>query len=79
MIKLNTPYIIENNDVVTFEEGKKGSITGTYGDGTLTGTLEGNLLKATFHNTKANATGLMAYERKVGGKIKLYKYSKFNK
>ncbi|MFN6037357.1 MAG: hypothetical protein ACK452_02730, partial [Bacteroidota bacterium] len=27
--------------------------------GKLTGTLEGNLLKATFHNTKANATGLM--------------------
>lgn len=59
MIKLNTPYAIENGDVVTFEEGKKGSITGTYGDGTITGTLDGNLLKSTFHNTKANAVGLM--------------------
>jgi hypothetical protein len=59
MIKLNTPYTIENGDVVTFAEGKKGSITGTYGDGTITGTLDGNLLKSTFHNTKANAVGLM--------------------
>ncbi len=59
MIKLNTPYTIENGDVVTFVEGKKGSITGTYGDGTITGTLDGNLLKSTFHNTKANAVGLM--------------------
>ncbi|MFN6037918.1 MAG: hypothetical protein ACK452_05580 [Bacteroidota bacterium] len=41
MIKLNTPYTIENGDVVTFNEGKKGSITGTYGEGTLTGTLPG--------------------------------------
>ena len=59
MIKLNTPYTIENGDVVTFSEGKKGSITGTYSEATLTGTLEGNLLKATFHNTKVNASGLI--------------------
>ncbi|MBM3161136.1 MAG: hypothetical protein FJZ66_07345 [Bacteroidetes bacterium] len=59
MIKLNTTYTIENGDVVTIEEGKKGSITGTYGDGTITGTLDGNLLKSTFHNTKANVVGLM--------------------
>lgn len=59
MIKLNTPYTIENGDKVTFTEGKKGTINGTYSDATLTGTLEGNLLKATFHNKKVNATGLM--------------------
>lgn len=59
MIKLNTQYTIENGDVVTFSEGRKGSIIGTYGDGTLTGIIEGNLLKATFHNTAVNAVGLM--------------------
>jgi len=59
MIKLNTPYTIENGDNVIFTEGKKGTINGTYSDATLTGILEGNLLKATFHNTKVNATGLM--------------------
>ena len=59
MIKLNTQYTIENGDIVTFEEGKKGSITGRYEDGTLTGTIEENLLKATFHNTKVNVVGLM--------------------
>lgn len=59
MIKLNTPYTIENGDNVIFTEGKKGTINGTYSDATLTGTLEGNLLKATFHNKKVNATGLM--------------------
>jgi hypothetical protein len=60
MIKLNTPYTIENGkDQVSFTEGKKGSINGTYGDGTLSGTLEGNVLNATFHNKKANASGLM--------------------
>jgi hypothetical protein len=59
MIKLTTPYTIENGDKVIFSEGKKGTINGTYSDATLTGTLEGNLLKATFHNKKVNATGLM--------------------
>ena len=59
MIKLNTPYTIENGDNVIFTEGKKGTINGTYSDATLTGILEGDLLKATFHNTKVNATGLM--------------------
>ena len=33
MIKLNTQYTIENSDVVNFSEGRKGSITGTDGDG----------------------------------------------
>ena len=59
MIKLNTPYILENDDQVIFSEGKKGTINGKYSEATLTGTLEGNVLQATFHNTKVNATGLM--------------------
>jgi hypothetical protein len=59
MIKLNTPYTIENGDTVTFTEGKKGTINGAYSDSTLTGAFDGNVLKATFHNKKVNAIGLM--------------------
>jgi hypothetical protein len=59
MIKLNTPYTIENGDTVTFTEGKKGTINGSYTDSTLTGSFDGDVLKATFHNKKVNAIGLM--------------------
>jgi hypothetical protein len=59
MIKLNTPYTIENGDTVTFTEGKKGTINGSYTDSTLTGAFDGAVLKATFHNKKVNAIGLM--------------------
>ncbi len=60
MIQFNKPYSIENgNDMVTFVEGKKGTITGTYNNASLTGALEGNILKATFHNSKVNAIGLI--------------------
>jgi hypothetical protein len=59
MIKLNIPYTIDNGDIVTFTEGKKGTINGSYTDSTLTGVFDGNVLKATFHNSKVNATGLM--------------------
>ena len=59
MLKLNTPYTIDNGDIVTFNKSKKGIINGTYGEGALTGTLDGNLLKATFTNPKAIAKGLI--------------------
>jgi len=60
MIKLNTVYSIDNGvNSVVFSEGKKGSITGTHNDGTMTGFLEGNVFNGTFHNTKVNATGLI--------------------
>jgi len=59
MIKLNIAYTIDNGDTVTFTEGKKGTINGSYTDSTLTGVFDGNVLKATFHNSKVNAVGLM--------------------
>ena len=60
MIKLNTVYSIDNGaNSVVFTEGKKGSITGTHNEGTMTGFLEGNVFTGTFHNTKVNATGLI--------------------
>mgnify|MGYP000105776860 CR=1 FL=1 len=59
MIKLNTPYTIENGDTVIFTEEKKDTIHGVYKDSALTGTLDGNVLKATFINSKVNAVGLM--------------------
>jgi len=60
MIQLNTTYIIDNDsDKVIFSDDNNGTITGTYTDGTLSGILEGNVLKATFHNTKVNVSGLM--------------------
>jgi hypothetical protein len=60
MIKVNTVYSIDNGaNSVIFTEGKKGSITGTHNEGTMTGFLEGNVFTGTFHNTKVNATGLI--------------------
>ena len=60
MIKLNTPYhVAEENVTVTFTEVNNGGITGTYPNATLTGTLEGNVLSATFHNSAVNAVGLI--------------------
>ncbi len=59
IIKLNTPYTIDNGDTITFTEGKKGIINGTYTASSLSGSLEGNVLKATFHNSKVNTAGLM--------------------
>lgn len=59
MIKLNTPYTIENGDTVIFTEEKKDTIHGVYKDSALTGTIDGNVLKATFINSKVNAVGLM--------------------
>jgi hypothetical protein len=60
MMKLNTPYNIDNGlNSIVFSEGKKGSITGAHNEGTLTGFLNGNILSGTFHNTKVNATGLI--------------------
>jgi len=41
--------------------GKGDIIIGEYSDGTLTGTITGNMLKATFHNKKSNGAGLIEF------------------
>jgi hypothetical protein len=62
MIKFNKKYTINNGqESIVFKEGKANTITGEYNDGTLTGTLEGNVLKATFHNKKTNGAGLIEF------------------
>jgi hypothetical protein len=62
MIKFNKKYTINNGqESIVFKEGKANTITGEYNDGTLTGTLEGNILKATFHNKKTNGAGLIEF------------------
>ena len=60
MINFNTIYTINNGqESIEFKEGKGGTVTGEYNDGSLTGTLEGNFLKATYHNKKTNGAGLI--------------------
>jgi hypothetical protein len=62
MIKFNQTYTINNGqESIVFKEGKANTIKGEYNDGTLTGTLEGNVLKATFHNKKTNGAGLIEF------------------
>jgi hypothetical protein len=62
MIKFNIPYHIDNeDDQVTFSEGRSGSINGIYNDGSLTGTLQDNILYATYHNKKVNVVGLIEF------------------
>ncbi len=60
MIKYNEAYTTSNGPKsVVFKEGKANTVTGEHNEGTLTGTLEGNVLKATFQNNKNNSVGLI--------------------
>jgi hypothetical protein len=60
MVKFNETYSINNGqDSIVFKEGKGNNINGEYKGGVLTGTLDGNLLKATYHNKKNNIAGLI--------------------
>ena len=60
MIKFNETYTINNgHESIEFKEVKGNTVTGEYNDGTLTGTIDGNLLKGTFHNKKSNVSGLI--------------------
>lgn len=60
MIELNSTYKIEGSDTkITFSQNEDKTISGIYNDGTVNGTLEGNTLKATFHNEVENMDGLM--------------------
>ena len=60
MIKFNEEYTInKGQESIQFKEGKGNTVTGEYNDGRLTGTIDGNLLKGTFHNKKSNGAGLI--------------------
>ena len=60
MIKFNENYTInKGQETITFSQGKGNTISGQYGSGTLTGTIDGDVLKATFHNKKNNSAGLI--------------------
>jgi hypothetical protein len=68
MIKFNEIYSINNGqETIVFSEEKGNSIFGKYDSGTLTGKLEGNTLKATYHNQKNNGTGLIEIEFNKNG------------
>ena len=58
MIKLNTVYKAGKQEV-KFQEKEPGLVYAEYGDETVEGKMEGNTLKAIFHNKKVNVTGLM--------------------
>ena len=68
MIKFNETYSInDGQESIVFTEGKANSISGKYNSGTLTGNLDGNLLKATFHNQKNNSAGLIEFDFNENG------------
>jgi hypothetical protein len=60
MIQFNQTYSInDGQESIVFTAGKGNTVSGKYNAGTLTGSLEGNLLKATFHNQTNNSAGLI--------------------
>lgn len=57
-IKFKQKYSINNTkEYITFDQEKDNSVIGRYDSGVLSGTLEGNVLNATFHNQKNNSIG----------------------
>jgi hypothetical protein len=63
MIKYNEIYLInDGQESIVFNESKVNTISGKYNSGTLTGSLVGNILKATYHNHKINGVGLIEIE-----------------
>ena len=59
-IKFNEKYTInKGQEIITFSQGKGNNINGQYDSGTLTGTIDGDVLKATYHNQKNNSAGLI--------------------
>ena len=58
MLKLNTTYYADENEIV-FQQNEVGTINSTYADGTIEGKMEGNTLKAVFHNPKVNVSGII--------------------
>lgn len=74
MIKFNETYSInDDQESIVFTEGKANTISGKYNSGTLTGSLEGNSLKATYHNHKTNSAGLIEIDFNENGFIGKWK------
>jgi hypothetical protein len=60
MIQFNVTYLInDGQESIIFNEEKGSTVSANYSEGVLKGTLEGNLLKATFQNRRANVSGLI--------------------
>jgi hypothetical protein len=60
MINYNVKYIINNGqESIVFTQGNENTVNGQYGAGTITGTIDDNVLKGTFFNQKNNSAGLI--------------------
>ncbi len=60
MINYNEKYIINNGqDSIVFTQGNENTVNGQYSAGTITGTIDDNVLKGTFYNQKSNSAGLI--------------------
>jgi len=68
MIQFNQSYSINGGqDSIVFSTGNENTISGKYNSGTLSGIIEGNTLKATFHNEETNGAGLIEIEFNENG------------
>jgi hypothetical protein len=68
MIIFDTVYSINNGqESIVFTPGKGSSVNGQYSSGALNGTLDGNILNATYHNQKNNNAGLIQITFTEGG------------
>jgi len=73
-MKFNQSYTVnKGQESIVFKKGKGNTIIGVYNEGTLTGTIEGDVLKAKFHNKKTNGAGLIEFEFNENGFIAKWK------
>lgn len=77
MIRLNENYLISNKskNIIIFTKGSSNTINGNYGDGTINGVLDGNILNGYFHNTKNNSAGTIQFTFNENGFTSVWKSS----